>query len=87
MPVFKNRLHRLYVYRRLFQDVDIETMSFDETTEFHQRAFSIAMVPNIPGYHIKTVTIENMKRDLNKIWKGIQHHLEEEKKLTADKNK
>ena len=81
MPVFKNRLHRLNVYRRLFEDVDIETMSFDETTEFHKRASSIAMVPNIPGYHLKTVTIENMKSDLHKIWKDIQLQLDEEKKL------
>ena len=80
MPVFKNRLHRLNVYRRLFEDVDIETMSFDETTEFHKRTFSIAMVPNIPGYHVKTVTTENMKSDLHKIWKGIQNQLDEEKK-------
>jgi len=48
----------------------------------------IEQMPNIPGYHIKTVTIENMKSDLHNIWKDIQLQLDKEKKLNeAEKKK
>ena len=84
MPVFKNRLHRLYAYRRLFKDVNIETVSFEETELFHQQAFSLATIPNTPGYHLNLLTIQDMKRDLHKIWNGVQNSLKEEKALSHE---
>ena len=84
MPVFKNRLHRLYAYRRLFKDVNIETVSFEETKLFHQRAFSLATIPNTPGYHLNLLMIQDMQRDLHKIWNGVQHSLKEEKTISHE---
>ena len=84
MPRFRNRLHRLYALRRLFKDVNIETMSMEENIAFHQRAFSLAKIPTTPGYHLHTMTMQDMQRDLTQTWTGVQQLLLDEKALSKD---
>ena len=85
MPVFKNRLHRTNAIRKLFEDVQIENLTHENAQILHQRLFSMALKPLLPGYHLDDgPDLEAMQKDLTVHRNHLEDELSAEKTLSAE---
>ena len=85
MPIFKNRLHRTNAIRKLFEDVQIPNLTHANAQILHQRIFSMALKPILPGYHLDGgLSLDDMKQDLFSTKNHNDDELQLEKTLTPD---